>query len=80
MSARLVPSGKAITENDAKGVPVTREPMALDHPCFKEGCFKSAPFGFGVNLRRGQYGRWACADHLDELAELELTGTGRMPR
>ena len=37
------------------------------HPCFKEDCKASAPFGYGVSLKRGKLGTWACAGHRTEL-------------
>lgn len=46
------------------GVPVNGEqPLAFIHPCHVDGCEASAPFGFGVRLREGHPGKWACAEH-----------------
>lgn len=35
------------------------------HLCFK--CGGDAPWGFGVNVPKGNEGQWACAAHKDEL-------------
>ena len=53
-----------------KGGTEQQQGWAFFHPCWKEGCEATAPFGIGVSLLKNKPGTWSCRAHLNELETL----------
>jgi hypothetical protein len=53
-----------------KGETEKRQGYGLIHPCWKDGCEATAPFGIGVSLLKDKLGTWSCRAHLNELETL----------
>lgn len=67
MKPYLQKSGPEFLPRTAAPGAAKEQGWGLIHPCYKDGCKASAPFGYGVSMRRGKLGTWACADHRAEL-------------